>query len=188
MSGNKRWSEKEIQDLRKHYQGTSIDDIVRILPNRSKASIHKKASDLGISFKWDERNETIALLKDVLQRLERIELIVNNRSKRQTIWSKQDIDLLTDNYQTLSDFNISQLLSNGATRSSVQSKRLALGLTKKRGKQRNYDSNLERYIIKHFPEKRAREISETLELQITEVNDCISKLKREKKLGFIYKK
>ena len=188
MAGNKRWSENEIQSLRKHYQGTSIDDISRILPNRSKASIHKKASDLGISFKWDERNETIALLKDVLQRLERIELIVNNRSKRQTIWSKQDIDLLTDNYQTLSDFNISQLLSNGATRSSVQSKRLALGLTKKRGKQRNYDSNLESYIIKHFPEKRAREISETLELQITEVNDCISKLKREKKLGFIYKK
>ena len=188
MAGNKRWSEKEIQYLRKHYQGTDIDDILRVLTNRSKASIHKKASDLGISFKWNEKNEILVLLQDIIIRLEKLELSLNNRKKRQTIWTDEDVEIIKKNYQELSDYNIAQLLSNGSNRATVQIKRSSLGLTKKLGKKRIYDTEKENYIIEHYPKKRAKELATALDLTMPEINRYLRKLRREKKLGFIHKK
>ena len=188
MAGNKRWSEKETQYLRKHYQGTDIDDIVRVLTNRSKASIHKKASDLGISFKWNEKNEIIVLLQDIVKRLEKMELSLNNRKKIQTIWTDEDVEIIRKNYQVLSDYNIAQLLSNGANKAAVQLKRSSLGFIKNLGKQRIYDAEKENYIIEHFPKKRAKELAAILGLTMLEINRYLMKLRREKKLGFIHKK
>ena len=49
MGGNKRWTADELTYLSKNYGYSSIEDLSKYL-TRSKASIHKKASDLGISF------------------------------------------------------------------------------------------------------------------------------------------
>ena len=88
----------------------------------------------------------------------------------------------------LSDYNIAQLLSNGANKASVQLKRVSLGLTKYLGKQRIYDAQKENYIIEHFPKKRAKELATALDLTMLEINRYLMKLRREKKLGFIHKK
>lgn len=90
MAGNKRWSQKEIDVLYKHYQGTDIDTVIKMLnKERSKDAIHKKASDLGISFAFEERSEIMSQLKIISNRLYKIELFFRKQKcKKQRLVGK----------------------------------------------------------------------------------------------------
>ena len=44
----KRWTSDELQVLKKHYIGNSIEEVLKLLPGRSKDAIQWKASQLGL--------------------------------------------------------------------------------------------------------------------------------------------
>ncbi|RKD96745.1 hypothetical protein [Marinifilum flexuosum] len=44
----KRWSADELQVLKKHYVGNAIEEVLKLLPGRSKDAVQWKASQLGL--------------------------------------------------------------------------------------------------------------------------------------------
>lgn len=56
MGLSKRWSDNEINELKKEYPIKSLDELVNILPNRSRSSILNKAFLLGLKFDKNKRN------------------------------------------------------------------------------------------------------------------------------------
>ena len=48
MAGNKRWGTEELEILKTDYQHSAIEEIVELLPDRSKDAIQWKASQLGL--------------------------------------------------------------------------------------------------------------------------------------------
>jgi hypothetical protein len=47
MAG-RSWSKEELLVLFNHYQSVSVEEISKLLPNRTRSSIHSKASRLGL--------------------------------------------------------------------------------------------------------------------------------------------
>jgi hypothetical protein len=184
MGGNKRWSQEEIDILYKHYQGTDIERVIELLKNkRTKASIHKKASDLGISFSFSERSEIMAMLKAINERLFAIEKFLHNRRSKYDRWHDNDIVFLKNNWEHKSDYEISQILGDRFNNADVQRKRLELGLLKKKGTSvLTKNKKVISYFIKHWKSKSTREIADDLHLSLKVATSYYRKLKKEGKL------
>ncbi len=146
MAGNKRWSDKEISVLRKYYAGSDIKELVKKLPNRSVNSIHKKASDLGVSFTKNERtnldlriDDLFSKLENVINRLDRIDesirLMRDFRKKQNAKWSDEDDKFLIENLKKIHTQEISNIL--GRTESSVRQRASLLNLVKKYDLEKN---------------------------------------------------
>lgn len=98
MSKNRNWSTKELDLLRKYYSTKSYKELDNLLPNRSWGSIVRMANNLKlVSYHT-----------------------INN------YWNKSQTKLLLNNWETLTDIELSNLI--GKSIESVKWKRWAKGL------------------------------------------------------------
>lgn len=94
-----KWSKEELDILYKNYGSCSKEEIIRLLPNRDYINIKLMASKRKISFNRDD------------------------------FWTNDEDNIIRDNWHTLEDFQIAELLINRTTR-SVKWRRQELGLVR----------------------------------------------------------
>jgi len=95
-----KWSQKEIEKLRRVYPISSRSEVEAHFPNRTWESIRYMAKKLGLRLKYRRENQ----------------------------WRENEIEFIKRNYDKMTDEEIGRKL--GRTAMAVQAKRLQLGLTK----------------------------------------------------------
>lgn len=115
-SKNRAWTAEELSILKTYYPIELVDDVCRRLPNRTRAAIIRQANNLSIP-------SYITL---------------------DTRWTKLEEKLLIDNWETMSDEQLSILMDKD--KKSIVGKRCALGLSRvKRYNEASYES-VKKYI------------------------------------------
>lgn len=121
------WTKKEIRILKKYYphKGKRIDWklITSLLPNRTKSSIMKRVSVLGISNKYRKLKIEKA----------QIEVRKSSETKKGSVWTNQEEQILKDNYSQKGKVNwktLQKLLPN-RTKASISMRASELKVTQK---------------------------------------------------------
>jgi hypothetical protein len=97
-----QWAPQEIEILKTNYSRISAKDMEELLPLRKKASIHKKAEQLGL------------------------------RGYIKSEWSQEDTVSLIENYKVYTvDEMVSRRLCSGRSKTAIKKKILTLGLEKR---------------------------------------------------------
>lgn len=164
MAGNKRWKQKEIDLIFKHYPTGGVEELKKELDSRSDAAIHKKASDLGVSFSPDERTDIKKMLTEILDRITVIEDHIKYGTKK-IVWEKQHLEMLKELHPYTSDVHIAAKLGENFTHLSVRNKRLALGYKKSnKNNDREWDQKLIKEIAYLYQDHSQQKVIEKLNL------------------------
>ena len=130
LRGRGEYSNKEIEIIKKYYPIGDWDNLLKLLPNRNKNSIHTLASRLRIKgYNNDWSKEEIQFLKDNYEKytIDELSLLLNKKHSTSSIstklsklgicnkvnvWSKNEEQILMDNYSIMSIDEVMKLLPN----------------------------------------------------------------------------
>lgn len=138
------WTEEEDNILREIYSTADWDEILEALPKRNRATIHTRASALGIKrtrYFWSEEDKSI--LRDNYGKVDSSELyelldgrysvkLIRNQAKKMGLtvnsyWSDDEINILKNTYEVLSFDEVLKLLP-GRTYDSIVGMARKLGI------------------------------------------------------------
>ena len=90
MTSRKRWSSDELEILRKHYVGNAIEEVLKLLPGRSKDAVQWKASQLGLLIRdGKQRKADKKVIANVTK--EHLELLGHSRNHSRIIREALDL-------------------------------------------------------------------------------------------------
>lgn len=143
-SKDKQWTDEELKILKDNYYNGNMDNVLKLLPNRTYKAITTKAKRIGLKTRdfWSE--DELEILKKHYKILEIDEILnlIPNRSKEcvyikasdlglhreQNFYKDYEIDFVRKNALILSDEEIASVLNRSVK--SIQAKRLELGFSK----------------------------------------------------------
>ncbi|AZB23622.1 hypothetical protein EG339_02780 [Chryseobacterium bernardetii] len=175
MAGNKRWTQEEISYLKENYGIQSVEFISNKL-DRSTDSIHKKASDLKVSFanlseKIAKEDRLEKKLDEVIFLLQR--LIDNNHSH----WTEYELDYIKKNYTLRSAPTIAAKLKRNPN--SVIQKAKELGVIKVLNSFEEYEDD---FIIENYGKLPLSQIGFHLDRNYNSIFNRVSILKKVGKI------
>lgn len=141
---DKKWTDENLIILKDNYYNGNLDNILKLLPNRTYKAITTKAKRIGVKTRdfWSE-NELEALKKHYkILEIDELLNFLPNRSKEciyikasdlglhreQNFYKDYEINFVKNNALVLSDEEIASVLNRSVK--SIQAKRLELGFSK----------------------------------------------------------
>lgn len=154
------WSENEDRLLKEKYRLLSIEEMLKLLPERTKRSVRQRACKLKIT-KDDWSEEEVLFLKEhyltksyvwIGEQLNRPKSGVQQKAKQLGLkkvknanWSKEEIDFLKENFNSMMYDDIQKHLKRSM--SSIYNKVWELGLSSKDDKYKKLKYNQRLYIL-----------------------------------------
>lgn len=179
LRGRGEYTTKEIEVIKKYYPIGDWDNLLKLLPNRNKNSIHKLASKLGIKgFNNDWTKEEIKFLKDNYEKhtVDELSILLDGKHSSSSIstklgrlgicnkvnvWSKEEEQILKDNYSIISIEEILKLLPN-RSKNAIIAKAIKLKLKSNLILNQEYTSNEIDFIKNNYSNLTDKEIAKTL--------------------------
>lgn len=155
-----RWTDKEIEELKRLVlEGYSIDEICDFFDGKyTHKAVQVRACQVGVNFrpKWTKEEEDILIENYPYKPIDEFMHLLNNRTRNAIIshaaklnlksylfWTNDEEKFLINNWQTMSDYEIS--LNLNKSQLCVKTKRKYLGLFRVNKDNLNYES-LSKYI------------------------------------------
>jgi hypothetical protein len=139
-----RWSEEEVQILRKYRSSLSSEELTKLLPNRTIKGIENRCQKLGLADPNSWGPKEIRLINaytkrgwginTIAHKLKRSRSSVATYKKNHGLtqsratWTKGEEDIIQQNWQSMSDGDLHKLIPNH-TRIAIGAHRVELGLT-----------------------------------------------------------
>jgi hypothetical protein len=138
-----KWTNEEIDILKKLYKTEPIEKICELLPNHTYQSVYAKAYNIGLSRNEYRKNNANNIINKKLnakiiyptrQIFKRDETPTKieypkpkgQRKARDDWYTKYEMDYIIEHYKTMSDEEMGKILNR--TKKSIQAKRLQLGI------------------------------------------------------------
>ena len=197
---NKRWTESEIEALKRLYPSLGIEGCIKEFPDKSRQAIIQKAHMLKIRynkavryFSEEEdnilRNNPDITMKNLKKLLPgRSDMVIRERRKKLGLpplpieygWTKEEMEILEKNYYDLGPTKLTELLPN-RSRSAIISMANFKGLkTKNTSTGERWTEAEEEIIRKYYNTKSAEEL---VDLLPNRTADSISQHARKLKLS-----
>ena len=103
------WNDIEIMVLKEHYHLKTLDEIMTLLPNRSRESVINKARELGLKNCYKYQDKETQFIIDNWATMSDMEMAQSlNREVRSVMWKRQRLGLLRlkeeSSYNNLSEY------------------------------------------------------------------------------------
>lgn len=176
---NNRWTQKEINILKEHYETTPWEDLMKLIPGRDKESIITKASDLSLKRKcyyWTEKDLNILRkgynegksVKEIYKELDGKfgERSITTKAHRMGIkkrewWTEEEFQTLKENYSKVDVDEMCELLP-GRSRDTIINVAAKLHLTSKYRKEKVFSAEEEEFIRLYYKEMTDEEIAQAI--------------------------
>lgn len=167
------WSIEEDNIMKEYYHKISIQELMNLLPRRTKKSIRIRANKLSITNPdWNETE--VEFLKDnylklnyskIADKLGRSKSAVQQKARllglvkaRPSSWSNDEIQFLKDNFNSLTYDDIQKKIKRSLP--SIYNKVYELGLSSKENKYKKLKYNQRLFILNNCHKMSDRELAE----------------------------